>query len=146
MKILEIISKIPLIEMAIARSDAKKTTLSLSEPIVDHLYKMFVVNSPDAQRHWKKELNAWIKKINNIRLKPSSSKPSKEDLYDWITDYQRLTTVNYLSAKINEWQDEYKLHNEIDHEFVVNHIAGLLNLICRDISANKYINIQQYIE
>jgi hypothetical protein len=131
--------------MALDRKDAIIKITSLSEPIVDHLYKMFVVNSPQSHHHWRSELNAWLKKINSFHLKPSAKKPTKDDLYDWITKKQSLLTTRYLQKQISIWKDEYKIYDNIDYEFVVEKVSSILNLICKDISDDELDNISEYI-
>jgi hypothetical protein len=149
MKILDILINTPLFEMAYERKRAKDLVSDLSPNIMDHMIKLFVMNSPETKNHWISEINSWLFKIDAITLKPKNKRPQKSDIYDWLLiDNVPTYDASYIHRKIKHWKNsEYSsfAYNDVDPVFIMNKIKQILERVCVDISADKFFGIQDYL-
>jgi hypothetical protein len=79
MRIDEILSTQPLLEMSYSRKKAETVITGLEKPINDHLLKLLVVDD-DHVNHWVDELLEWLDEVAEIRLKPDN-KPGPAAFY-----------------------------------------------------------------
>lgn len=101
MKILDLIINTTLFEMAYEHKEAKKIVTSRSPQIFKHLLKLFIFESPENTKHWRKEITNWFREINDIYLKSKTSRPTKQDLYHWmIFDSAPAYSVRYIFDEI----------------------------------------------
>lgn len=79
MRIDEMLSTRPLLEMSYSRKKAETVITGLEKPINDHLLKLLVVDDDHAS-HWVAELLEWLDEVAEIRLKPEN-KPGPSSFY-----------------------------------------------------------------
>lgn len=139
-----------LFEMAFDRQTAKNKVTSLSPLIFDHLLKLWVLNSPQTANHWYSEIDSWLNQIDNIYLKSSKKKPSKQDLYNWlIFDSAPHYSEEYMNHVITKWKrKEYATVplRDFDTDVVLNQILSVIDKICMDISNNNFTTIDDYLK
>ena len=70
MRVHEIFSAGPLLEMSYSRKKAEAVITGLEKPINDHLLKLLVVENGHDRDHWTTELLDWFDEVAEIRLKP----------------------------------------------------------------------------
>lgn len=153
MRILEVIAdslmNTRLFEMAFERRAAKNRVTDLSPQIFDHLLKLWVLDSPRDANHWKSEINTWLRSIDQIYLKPSKKKPSYQDLHNWmLLDAAPHYAEEYVTHVISIWRrSEYKNVplRDFDVDITLAQIFQVISQVCKDISANKFITIDDYL-
>jgi hypothetical protein len=79
MRLHEIFSGEPLIEMSYSLKKAETVITGLEKPINDYLLKLLVVDDVHVE-HWTKELLEWLDEVAEIRLKPDN-RPGPESFY-----------------------------------------------------------------
>jgi hypothetical protein len=72
MRIDEMRSSQPLLEMSYSRKKAETVITGLEKPINDHLLKLLVVDDDQNVKHWLAELLEWLDEVAEIRLKPDN--------------------------------------------------------------------------
>lgn len=148
--ILDKIADTKLFEMARSRKDAKTITTGLSAPIIQHLIKLFVFNSPENKQHWIKEIDSWITQIDDIYLKPSNKKPDWQTLYDWIVfDGSPHYDADYLNGRVRKWVNHDYSGVEVydyDADLVLSQIFKIIENLTKDIAIpNKFISIKEFL-
>lgn len=73
-----------LIAMAQDRALFRRRVQELSIVINEHLVKLMSISDEQNEKHWIKELDSWLRKINNSRVK-SSIKPKA--IFDDLINY-----------------------------------------------------------
>ena len=138
-------------EMARSRKEAKTLITGLSSPVVQHLIKLFVFNSPVNKAHWIKEINQWLNQIDDIYLKPSNKKPDWQTIYNWMVyDSSPHYSAEYIDGRVQKWLGgDYQGIQVYDYdaELVLNQILRILERVAKDISIpNKFRSITEYLD
>jgi len=147
--LVKVLMKTSIFEMAYDRQKAIDIVSDLSPEIFDHLLKLWVLEYPQGKNHWISEINAWLRKINRIRLKSSKKKPSKQDLYDWMVfEASPHYDEDYVNEMILLWKNEDYIGvpvRDFDVDIILNQIFHVIELICTDISAGNFVTVNNYI-
>jgi hypothetical protein len=148
-KIVDRLNETSLFEMAFARRDAKEKITNLSPQIFNHLLKLFVLELPQTNNHWIKEIDGCCNQINDVLLKPNNRHPSKQDLYHWMI-FESYTHFdeNYMERCIMTWTNqEYAgvKMRDIDKEFTLNQVLKIIDLACADMSIGQYKTVRNYL-
>lgn len=135
--------------MAFSRKVAKDKVVDLSPEIMEHMLKIFVLNSPENFKHWCNEINNWFRQIDKLRLKPNRSTIEADTLYHWIVfDSAPHYDVNYVLSTVSSWKRRKEIDvpvNDFDAEFVLNKILSIVKRIANDISKDDYRYFQHYL-
>ena len=148
--ILDKIADSQLFEMARSRKDAKTLITGLSAPIITHLVKLFVFNSPENKNHWIKEIDSWLNQIDDIYLKPTNKKPDWQTIYNWIVfDGSPHYDVDYVEGKVRKWINQDYMGVEVydyDADLVLNQIFKIIENVAKDIEVpNTFVSIKEYL-
>lgn len=152
MKLLELfldkIAETRLFEMAHDRQKAKDIVTGLSPQIVEHLVKLFVVNDPLNNQHWRKEIDGWLNKIDGLILKHSGKPLDSKTSYYWLT-YDNVPQydtdfIHKLIKRLRYNDPNIKLH-DVDYEFVMNKIFSIIEQVCKDIERQTFISVNEYL-
>lgn len=106
MRIFEIIADslldTKLMEMAMARAAATQLVTNKQKIINDHLIK-YLYFDDQASTHWSVELTGFIREINNIYLKPKSTRLNKKVYYDRLFEDFYGHGTNVLEDTIDDF-------------------------------------------
>jgi hypothetical protein len=151
MKITEIIlDKIAdswLYEMAMYQREAKTFVQSLSPRIVQHLVKILVTESKTNHRKWAKEINMWLRDIQEIHLKPSGKTVSADTIFRWLTtdaphQYDEMYVQRFVKTLARDYpNDPLKPENST----VINDVLNILKRVSHDIEHKKFNSIVDYL-
>lgn len=146
---LDKIAETKLFEMAFDRQKAKEIVTDLSPQIMEHLFKLYILNDQQDAPHWRSELDAWLRKISNLTLKHNKKPVDSHTLYNWLIFESAPTyNENHIKMVIGWWEvDGYSIPNpdNIDYEFVLNKTFSVINLVCKDIEASKFRTVNGYL-
>lgn len=139
---------LPIFEMAYERREAINQIENLNYQIAVHLTKVLTIDiSSETKLHWLSELNAWLRKINNIKIKGKRPKFDKDVYYKHLF----IHLLGDLDSFINI-SDDIKTDNP-EYDFPIESYAEsykkleyVLNAICYDIANYKFTSIHDYID
>lgn len=70
-------------EMAMERRDVIDVCLGLGKRFIEHFHKIYTMKKKNYIHHCK-EMQAWLDKVNSLKLKPNSKLLSVTHKYDWF--------------------------------------------------------------
>jgi hypothetical protein len=77
-----------ILEMAYPKRYVEQIITGLSDPINEHLIKLFGFEfSPELRQRVCQELDAWLDKIQRLRMKPDNRTGTVKFYYDLLFDY-----------------------------------------------------------
>ena len=139
---------LPIFEMAYERREAINQIENLNYQIALHLTKVLTVDiSSETKLHWLSELNAWLRKINNIKIKGKRPKFDKDVYYKHLFihllgDLDSFIDISYDIKRDNQ---NYTFIKE-PHNASYKKLEYVLNAICYDIANYKFSSIHDYID
>lgn len=147
--ILDYIAETGLFEMAKSRQDAKRLITDLSPQVFTHLIKLFVLHSPENKNHWIKEIDSWLRQIDDLHLKPSNNKPKWQDIYNWMIfdsapHYDRDFITARVDRRLKRDYPDLPVH-DYDADAVLNQILKIIEHAAKDIAADKFDTVNQYL-
>ena len=83
----DFILTIPIVERASIRGEKISKIMDLSDPINEHLIKLYLFQRSIDRSHWKDEIEGWLSKIERITWN-KQKKFESGDYYQWL--YQNL--------------------------------------------------------
>lgn len=100
-------------EMAYNRNEALIICMELGDEVIEHFDKIYKESNKQVVSHWCDEMNAWIRKVLEIKLKPKNRNLTPEQLFDWFftrgsdleTLFSDLEEREYYSKFIKDVQD-----------------------------------------
>ena len=106
-------------EYAMQKDKIKNKLIDNTEPIIEHLLKLYLMPEHSATNHWKQEIANFINKVGN--LKGTNKFPKFKQIYDWTYgSYQDVITIpNYLDKMIQTIIYDYDLEISYDIRDVV---------------------------
>lgn len=95
--------------MAYPQKLVENTILNLSDPLNGHLVKLVGFNFPDELRHhFRREIRTWLRKIQRLRIKPTSRTGSFKFYFDLLFDYPfGGTEVRNMGLVMDDVGDNY---------------------------------------
>jgi hypothetical protein len=76
------------LEMSYPKRVAENIVNGLQDPLNQHLIKLVGFNfPPELHRHFRQECEAWLDRIQRLRLKPNNRPGSFKFYYDLLFDY-----------------------------------------------------------
>jgi hypothetical protein len=77
-----------LLEMAYPERYVEQIITGLADPINEHLIKLVGFEfAPELRQHFRQELDAWLDKIQRLRMKPNNRTGTPKFYYDLLFDY-----------------------------------------------------------
>ena len=77
-----------ILEMAYPKRYVEQIITGLADPINEHLIKLVGFEfSPELRQHFCQELDAWLDKIQRLRMKPNNRTGTAKFYYDLLFDY-----------------------------------------------------------
>jgi hypothetical protein len=97
--------------MAFPKKLVEHTILGLSDPLNEHLVKLAGFDFPDELRsHFRREIRTWLRKIQRLRIKPTSRTGSFKFYFDLLFDYPfggvEVQNMRLIMEEIAEQYDE----------------------------------------
>lgn len=134
-----------LFEMAYERKKAEAEVSGLADPIMLHIIK--VLYFEDKINHSKhiKDINNWLKKIQQIRLKPNGSNVKERDYYQWLFSepYDGLETLEYiLDIRLDDYAS---LKTLLPREMLNEQLFEIYARLSEDLSKTKFKTIEDYL-
>ncbi len=95
--------------MALPRKLVEHTVLGLSDPLNQDLVKLVGFDFPDERRqHFRREVRAWLRKIQRLRIKPANRPGSVKFYFDLLFDYPfGGVEVENMRSIVDEISEEY---------------------------------------
>lgn len=81
---MKIVKEQQLLEMSLERSKAIDRCIGLGKQFTDHFDKIYKDRNNKALKHWIAEMEAWLRDVNLITLKPSARHLTHSDKMDWF--------------------------------------------------------------
>jgi hypothetical protein len=124
MRIHEILSSEPLLEMSYSRKKAEAVVTGLEKPINDHLLKLLVIGG-DQVGHWTKELLEWLDEVAEIRLKPDN-KPGPAFFYYRVLFEEPFggTGITNIARRIRRLERQGYTIQDTDLDVVLQRLRG----------------------
>jgi hypothetical protein len=153
MKVYEIVTDwlicSPLFEMAYKRKFATDKIRELAPNIAEHLVKVLAFND-EAKNHWITEINTWVRKINNITLKPKGNKLPADTYYELLWDEPLNNGVPFITHMIESMvRHEYEnvSRSNLSDQQIHDECERILGDLSYDLASNcGYIDIRKYIK
>jgi len=120
-------------EMAHSRAKANEIVDSLAYQITEHVIKIILIPDSEAVEHWKGELHAWLRRLQNITLKPRSKRPPKKMYYAWLYTDPAINLRNIVIDLKREYPDLRMKNLNLDS--MVQYIIAALS---KDLAENQY--------
>ena len=143
--------KILYTEYAMQKDKIKNKLIDNTEPIIEHLLKLYIMPEHSASKHWKQEIANFINKVGN--LKGTNKFPKFKQIYDWTYGSYRdvIMNSNYLNKMIQNIIREYNLEISYNIEEVTREFNNLCDLyftwLASELSSNGIVtNIEIYYE
>lgn len=145
MKLIEIfadkIVDLPLFEMAVERKMARSTIYNVSYTTVYHIVKLLIMPNAQYKEHWKREVNGYIRNIQNIVLKPKNKRLNTNQYYSWlVTEPEPRVDKMVEHARHDYKNDKFNIPTDLNE--TVQHI---LYRICTDLGNDQFISIDYYL-
>lgn len=86
MRLNDILTAEPLLEMAYSQKKAESVITGLEKPINDHLLKLWTMPDCADVPHWLVEVLNWIDEVGDIILKPDNRRPTAKFYYRILFD------------------------------------------------------------
>lgn len=139
---------LPIFEMAYERREALNQIENLNYQIDLHLVKILTVDiSHETKSHWLTELNAWLRKINNIKIKGKRPKFVKDVYYKHLFIHL-LGDLDSFRNILNDIRIDNPNYVFVDEPYEESYkkTEHVLNAICHDIANYKFNSIFDYIK
>lgn len=148
MRLLDIISdkiiELPIIEMAVARKEARDSVFNKSYQIFSHITKILVMPNAQAKKHWFAELNAFIDEIERIRLKGRKLKKlSAEQYWKWLVEEPETQADKVILRTIKPY---YLPESIIIPNNIQQQVEDIIRKICIDLGSNNFVTIEKYFK
>ena len=136
-----------LFEMAFSKKVAIDRARDLQLQIARHLVKIIMYSESQYVSHWSSEVNTWLDKIQDHRLKGTNRPLSESELTN-ILFIEPLGTISDVQARMNRNYRDYpdlKI-DQSDALEISKQLSWILPKICDDISNENFTDIRMYIE
>jgi hypothetical protein len=132
-------------EMAFTRKVAIDQARNLQLEIAKHLVKLVMYHQSSYVDHWAAELNAWMHKIQDRRLKGTNKPLDYQTLLNLLHD-EPLGTIHDVQKKMNRVFNEYPKLNidQPDAQQVSKTLIPVLQQVCSDISTDSFVDVKKY--
>ena len=115
----DFILTIPIVERASIRGEKISKIMDLSDPINEHLIKLYLFQRSIDRSHWKDEIEGWLSKIERITWH-KHKKFESADYYQWLYHNLFYDKNNNVKSKSIE-SDIKKLTRRYREEYVIKH-------------------------
>ena len=149
--IMERLNKTFLFEMAHDQHAAKIIVTSASPQIFEHLVKIYSIkSSPERIKYWIKEINnKWLKRINDVTLKPKNKRLSCDLLTTWMMEDSAPTyNLDHLKTVLKSLKYEYgndKVKN-MNLDQLLARVNSMMTSVCERIADGTFIHLGEYID
>jgi hypothetical protein len=134
-----------LFEFAFERKKAIDKIESLNDELAYHILKTIIFQNSVSRNSYLEEINAWLAKINKIRLKPDNKKFSVDNYMEFLWE-RYLETPKEVKIRINELINEYPTEQPINIKNIENIYKFIkkvyLEKICIPIAKDKFISLK----
>lgn len=129
-----------LFEMAYERKHAWRVVNGISYPLTEHLVKILVIPNATYRNHWIQEVNRYLRKIDDISLKPKNRRLTQRQYWDWLVaepDYRIEKIVNHIKY---DYPDE-QINIPVDLNETIQHILYRISV---DLGNDNFDRIERY--
>lgn len=145
--VLDLLNDTLLFEMAYERKVAINKIRELQTEICVHLVKYFYFEYNRNSDHWLTEIDAWLSKINFIRLKPNGKKLSGDAYYNILFDEplgHGVVAINDITTYLNRTYKDLSKSGLSDYQ-ILEKTEKALHSISYDIANSKFTTLKDYI-
>lgn len=138
----------PLFEMAHQRKRAIEIVTNYQHQIASHIVKCLYYDvSPETKKHWMAEINAWLGKINAIKLK-NGKKLSGDVYYNILFDEPlgEITDVEGIVESIDTFEGMDTFDKIGNIHTMHEQCEKILHTLSYDFSNGNAKSIQHYFE
>jgi hypothetical protein len=144
----------PLLELAQERDRKIDKIENLSNPLNEHLFKLYVMQKSSHREHWTDEINNFLFTINNTGWGKKKHKFESSDYKEWLYSeyfYNLKGDLNknlnkILSNMLKKYESEEKIKWSLK-EFM-NMCESFYDYFCPKLEATEYEyeDLEKYIE
>ena len=108
----------PIFELALQRNVAMDRIESLSKPINEHLFKLYVMQKSTYREHWIDEIDNFMTQTNDISWGKKRNKFEHDNYFEWMFVYYfydrnfklKLNLNRYLKKILEKYPEEDKIN------------------------------------
>jgi len=112
----------PIFELALQRNVAIDKIESLSIPVNEHLFKLYVMQKSTYREHWMDEIDNFMIQINDISWGKKRNKFKFNEYYEWMFTYyfydRNNIFKNNLKRYLKKILDKYPNEDKIDWNII----------------------------
>lgn len=140
-ELLFLIADSPLMEMAIERKNALSEIRNYQYKLNEHLIKCFYYNNR-ARDHWIIEIITYLKRIDNLYLKPKNVKLSADDYFKILYDEPFGHGTQIIVKQLKLLKNDYKTCTKfgLDEEQIRHSLFDFYNTICIEFEKDIFID------
>ncbi|MGI0076444.1 MAG: hypothetical protein ACREAU_03455 [Nitrosopumilaceae archaeon] len=144
MKIKELLAfkleKTTIFEMAFSRRNAWMKITGISYPLSEHVIKLLIFPYSLDRKHWIKEINGWLRPIQDIILKPQNRRLAFIEYRDWLFDEPELNPADLIRhIKIDYPEEQLVVPQTINQDF-----SNIMIRLCNELATDTFEGIEKY--
>lgn len=148
-RFLDFLSKIKLVEMAHSRAKALDIVQHSSSNIMTHLLKVLTFRDDQNQKHWVQEIDAWMIRISEIKLKHNSKHLDQDTLYQWlIFDSGPIYNTDWVSSTLqmlfNRGYNKSTPRTSLSNDEIIQKILNIIQQFSKDVECGNFISVERY--
>lgn len=115
-------------ELADSKKDLERSLKPITDNIIWHLFKLYLMPDNINRNHWKREIASFLNKVS--KLTGSNKYPTAKQLYVWTYNkwWDVITDTSYMKVMVSNILDEYTDIEEIRKTYP--QICEEFNFIC----------------
>lgn len=115
-------------ELADSKKDLERSLKPITDNIIWHLFKLYLMPNNINRNHWKREIASFLNKVS--KLTGSNKYPTAKQLYAWTYNkwWDVITDTSYMKVMVRDILDEYTDIEEIRKTYP--QICEEFNFIC----------------
>lgn len=139
----------PIMEMAVKRKKAIEQVTRKKYQIAMHFIKLIIFND-QAKNHWISELKNWINELDQLELKPNSTRLAGKVYFEILFNefYGHGTSVLAKQIRTLLQDPEYKncQRTEISIPEVHSKLKQIYAKLCKDLGNDTLLGMEHYLE
>ena len=135
----------PIFEMAVERKVAFETVLGVRTKLLEHFIKVALFPDSRDVPHWKQEISAWIREVDDIYVKPKSRKLKYSDYWNWLYDGP-IGHDGGLEVFIKKRSSLYGNVSTIPYGILRSKLSVMYEELCDDLALAKMDDVEKYCD
>lgn len=129
------------IEMSTSRSKAEDEISWLAPQIMKHLIKIIKWKDESNFNKHVSDLDQWLLKIQDIKLKPNNKRVKEEDYYKWLYLERVEDVQKWVRRDLHKYNELPVL---VDNNKLIEKLRVLYQVLCKDLHNDDFYSINSY--